>query len=177
MRPLQTLSNMLAAIREQDYSLRARRANADDALGLAMLELNSLMAELRARRLGALEATALLRRVMEEIDVAVLAFDDAGALRLVNAGGERILGQPAERLLGKRAEELELAEALAGDAPRVLDLALGGKSGRWEVRRGNFRQDGKPHTVPPAGRREPGAARGGAPGVAAADSSAGPRDQ
>jgi PAS domain S-box-containing protein len=146
VRPLQTLSNMLAAIREQDYSLRARRANADDALGLAMLELNSLMAELRSRRLGALEATALLRRVMEEVDVAVLAFDDAGALRLVNAAGERILEQPSERLLGKRAEDLGLTEALAGDAPRVLDLALGGKPGRWEVRKGNFRQDGKPHT-------------------------------
>jgi nitrogen fixation/metabolism regulation signal transduction histidine kinase len=76
----------------------------------------------------------------------VLAFDDAGALRLVNAAGERILEQPSERLLGKRAEDLGLTEALAGDAPRVLDLALGGKPGRWEVRKGNFRQDGKPHT-------------------------------
>ncbi|OYV66241.1 MAG: PAS domain-containing sensor histidine kinase, partial [Gemmatimonadetes bacterium 21-71-4] len=76
VRPLQTLSNMLAAIREQDYSLRGRHASTDDALGLAMLELNSLMDELRERRLGALEATALLRRVMAEIDVAVFAFDD-----------------------------------------------------------------------------------------------------
>src|SRR5450432_2706845 len=82
IRPLQTLSNMLAAIREQDYSLRARRSSPEDALGLAMLELNSLMNELRERRLGALEATALLQRVMGEIDVAVLAFDDTGALRL-----------------------------------------------------------------------------------------------
>ena len=106
VRPLQTLSNMLAAIREQDYSLRARRSSPEDALGLAMLELNSLMNELRERRLGALEATALLRRVMGEIDVAVLAFDDTGALRLVNAGGERLLGQPAERLLGRRVESL-----------------------------------------------------------------------
>jgi PAS domain S-box-containing protein len=145
VRPLQTLSNMLAAVREQDYSLRARRADPDDALGLAMLEMNSLMGELRSQRLGALEATALLRRVMEEVDVAVLAFDDAGALRLVNAAGERILAQPAERLLGRRADELGLADALNGDAPRVLDLALGGGSGRWEVRRGSFRQDGKPH--------------------------------
>ena len=145
VRPLQTISNMLAAIREQDYSLRARRADPDDALGLAMLEMNTLMGELRARRLGALEATALLRRVMEEIDVAVLAFDDTGALRLVNAAGERILGQPAERLLGRRAEELGLAESLTGDAPRVLDLALEGRRGRWEVRRGAFRQDGLPH--------------------------------
>jgi two-component system nitrogen regulation sensor histidine kinase NtrY len=114
VRPLQTLSNMLAAIREQDYSLRSRRADADDSLGLAMLEINTLMDELRERRLGSLEATALLRRVMAEIDVAVFAFDDAGALRVVNASGERLLGQPAERLLGRRAEELGLGECLQG---------------------------------------------------------------
>jgi nitrogen fixation/metabolism regulation signal transduction histidine kinase len=145
VRPLQTLSNMLAAIREQDYSLRGRRASADDALGLAMLELNSLMDELRERRLGALEATALLQRVMAEIDVAVFAFDDAGALRVVNASGERLLGQPSERLLGRRAEELGLGACLQGDAPRVVELALGAQRGRWEVRRGAFRQGGRPH--------------------------------
>ncbi len=146
VRPLQTLSNMLAAIREQDYSLRGRRASADDALGLAMLEMNTLMDELRERRLGALEATALLQRVMAEIDVSVFTFDDAGALRLVNAAGERLLNAPAERLLGRRAEELGLAEALRGDAPRVVELALGAQRGRWEVRRGAFRQGGRPHT-------------------------------
>ena len=145
VRPLQTLSNMLAAIREQDYSLRGRRASADDALGLAMLELNSLMDELRERRLGALEATALLQRVMTEIDVAVFAFDDTGALRVVNAAGERLLGGAAERLLGRRAEELGLGECLEGDAPRVVELALGAQRGRWEVRRGAFRQGGRPH--------------------------------
>ena len=145
VRPIQTISNMIAAIREQDYSLRARRADPGDTLGLAMFELNELMGELRTRRLGALEATALLKRVIEEVDVAVLAFDDTGALRLVNAGGERILGQPAERLLGRRALELGLAECLTGEVPRVIDLGLGGQSGRWEVRRGDFRQDGRPH--------------------------------
>jgi len=145
VRPLQTLSNMLAAIREQDYSLRARRADPDDALGLAMLEINTLMDELRERRLGALEATALLRRVMAEIDVAVFAFDDGLALRVVNASGERLLGQPAERLLGRRADELGLEECLVGDAPRVVELALGGHRARWEVRRGAFRQGGRPH--------------------------------
>jgi two-component system nitrogen regulation sensor histidine kinase NtrY len=145
IRPLQTLSNMLAAIREQDYSLRGRRANADDALGLAMLEVNMLMDELRERRLGALEATSLLRRVMAEIDVAVLAFDDDGALRVINAGGERLLGQPGERLLGRRAEELGLAECLRGEAPRVVELSLGVQRGRYELRRGDFRQGGRPH--------------------------------
>ena len=145
IRPLQTLSNMLAALREQDYSLRARRADAHDALGLAMLEINLLMDELRERRLGALEATALLRRVMAEIDVAVFAFDDTGALRVVNASGERLLGQPSERLLGRSAADLGLGDCLRGDAPRVIDLALGPQRSRWELRRGGFRQGGRPH--------------------------------
>jgi two-component system nitrogen regulation sensor histidine kinase NtrY len=145
VRPLQTLSNMLAALREQDYSLRSRRPNAEDALGLAMLEINILTDELKERRLGALEATALLQRVMGEIDVAVFAFDEDEALRLVNRSGERFLGAPAERLLGRRAEDLGLAECLRGEAPRVLDLESPAVRGRWEVRRGSFRQGGRPH--------------------------------
>jgi two-component system nitrogen regulation sensor histidine kinase NtrY len=145
VRPLQTLANMLAAIREQDYSHRARRPNAGDALGLAMMEINGLMTDLRERRLGALEATALLRRVMTEIDVTVLAFDEDGALRLANAAGERLLERPAEQLIGRRAAELGLAATLEGDTPRVVELALGGRRSRWEVRRGSFRQGGQPH--------------------------------
>ena len=145
MRPLQTLSNMLAALREQDYSLRARRQNAEDALGLVMLELNILTDEMKERRLGALEATALLQRVMGEIDVAVFAFDQDQALRLVNASGTRLLAQPAERLLGRRADELGLGACLQGDAPRVIELGFPTARGRWEVRRGAFRQGGRPH--------------------------------
>ncbi len=149
VRPLQTISNMLAALREGDFSLRARGSDPDDALGLLFLELNSLGEDLRAQRLSALEATALLRRVMEEIDVAVFAFDEARALRLVNRGGAALLGRPAEQLLGKDAAELGLADSLAGDAPRVLEIAFPGRpgQGRWELRRGTFRQRGLPHQL------------------------------
>src|SRR5919202_4835032 len=101
VRPLQTLSNMLAALREGDYSIRARGAERDDALGLAYLEANLLGETLRTQRLGAMEATALLRTVMADIDVAVFAFDDEERLRLVNSAGERLLGHVAERLLGR----------------------------------------------------------------------------
>src|SRR5512134_2567287 len=58
VRPLQTLSNVLAALREGDYSLRARGADAEDSLGLVYLEANALADTLRGQRLGALEATA-----------------------------------------------------------------------------------------------------------------------
>ena len=147
VRPLQTLSNMLAALREGDYSIRARGADREDALGLAFLESNLLGETLRTQRLGAMEATALLRTVMAEIDVAVFAFDDEDRLRLVNREGERLLGHPAERLLGRTAEQLELADSLQGESPRTMDVTFGGSAGRWEVRRGSFRQDGRPHTL------------------------------
>src|SRR6266508_6219120 len=144
---LQTLSNMLGALREGDFSLRAGGANPKDALGLLLLELNGLGEDLRAQRLSALEATALLRRVMEEIDVAVFAFDESRALRLVNRGGAALLGRPPEQLLGKDAAELGLAESLAGEAPRVVELTFPGRQGRWELRRGTFRQGGLPHQL------------------------------
>ncbi|HEX4627372.1 MAG TPA: PAS domain-containing protein [Gemmatimonadales bacterium] len=126
IRPLQTISNMLAALRERDFSMRARGSNPADALGLLLLELNSLGEDLRAQRLGALEATALLRRVMEEIDVAVFAFDGSQALRLVNRAGAALLGRSREQLLGRSASELGLARCFAADAPGVVDLELGG---------------------------------------------------
>src|SRR5213595_4033951 len=147
VRPLQTISNMLAALREGDFSLRARGSDPDDALGLLLLELNSLGEDLRAQRLDALEATALLRRVMEEIDVAVFAFDGSQALRLVNRTGAALLGRPREQALGRGAAELGLGPCFTADAPGVVELELAGARGRWEVRRGTFRQEGLPHEL------------------------------
>jgi len=145
--PLQTLSNLLAALRESDFSIRARGASGDDPLGAVMLEVNVLASTLHDQRLGALEAGALLRTVMVEIDVAVFTFDRAQALRLVNRAGERLLAQPAEQLLGRTADELGLRTCLEGASPRIEDVTFPGGSGRFEVRRTTFRQGGVPHQL------------------------------
>jgi len=146
-RPLQTLSNLLAAVREGDFSFRARTPGADDALSSVYHELNALSELLQQQRLRALEASALLRAVMAEIDVAVFAFDGAGALRLVNRAGEGLLGRPQERLLGLPASELGLEEALQGEAAQLVDLAFPGRAGRFDLRRGTFRQGGRSHQL------------------------------
>jgi nitrogen fixation/metabolism regulation signal transduction histidine kinase len=145
--PLQTLANLLAALREDDFSIRGRTANPDDPLGAALLEVNALAETLHEQRLGAVEATGLLRNVMEEIDVAVFAFDPQQRLRIVNRTGERLMGRSAEHMLGRTAEELNLTDWF-GDAPRVVDISpLGGGAGRWEVRRTTFRLGGLPHDL------------------------------
>jgi two-component system, NtrC family, nitrogen regulation sensor histidine kinase NtrY len=142
---LQTLSNLLAALREEDFSVRGRDAQRDDAMGEVMLEVNALSETLREQRLGALEATALLRTVMEEIDVAIFTFDNETKLRLVNRAGERLLARPLERLLGFTAGELGLGGCLEGEQARTMELSFPGGSGRWGMRRGSFRQAGLPH--------------------------------
>ncbi len=147
VRPLQTLSNMQSALREGDYSVRVRGANAEDALGELMLEINELADMLREQRLGAMEASALLGAVMSEIDVAVFAFDNQQRLRLVNRAGERLLAQGVERLLGRPADELGLSECLSGEPARTLDTAFPGRSGRFGMRRSTFRQGGVAHDL------------------------------
>jgi nitrogen fixation/metabolism regulation signal transduction histidine kinase len=145
-RPLRSLANMIRALREGDYSMRAAGASPGDALGLVLLETNLLGEQLRSWRLGELEAAALLRTVMAEIDVAIFAFDEGGRLRLANRAAERLLSEPAARLLGRDAASLGLADALSGDA-RVADMTFPGADGRWGVGREAFRQDGRPHTL------------------------------
>lgn len=145
IRPLQVIANLLAGLREGHFTLRAREEGSDDVLGSVRREVNALQATLREQRLGALEADALLRRVMEEIDVAVFAFDSERALRLANRAGERLLGQPAERLIGRTAAQLDLEQCLEGDTPRILEMTVpGAATGKWEVRRRPFRQGGLP---------------------------------
>jgi two-component system nitrogen regulation sensor histidine kinase NtrY len=145
--PLRTLANLLEAMREGDYSIRARVEDPKEPLGEVMQQVNAMAATLRDQRLGAVEATALLRKVMEEIEVAAFAFDPQQSLRLVNRAGERLLGQPAERLLAKNAVSLGLAEYLVGDPEQTIQRSFAGGTGRWGVRRSQFREGGVPHQL------------------------------
>ncbi|MBA3386552.1 MAG: PAS domain-containing sensor histidine kinase [Chthoniobacterales bacterium] len=147
VRPLQTMTNLLAALREGDYSIRARGAKVDDALGEVLLEINALGETLRTQRLGAFEATALLRTIMAEIDVSVFTFDMERRLRLVNRAGENLLSQPIDKLLGRRASDLGLQVVLEADQDTPLTLTFPGGAGRWGVRRSSFRERGLPHEM------------------------------
>jgi two-component system, NtrC family, nitrogen regulation sensor histidine kinase NtrY len=145
--PLRTVSNLAAALREGDFSVRARGESTSDALGLALLEFNRLGAILRAQRLTALDASALARTVMREINVAVFAFDDEDILRLVNRAGERLINLPSERAIGRSATALGLADCLVGDPERAFEGEFVPGENRWQLRRTTFRQGGRPHQL------------------------------
>jgi len=145
--PLRTLSNLIASIREEDYSFRARIADANDAMGEVMTEVNALITMLREQRLDALEATALVRAVIQEIDSAIFTFDGEHRLLFVNRAGERLLGRPAETLTGRTAADFGLEECLAGDDLVTLEKSFPGGSGRWGVGLSTFREKGLKHQL------------------------------
>jgi nitrogen fixation/metabolism regulation signal transduction histidine kinase len=146
-RPLQTLSNVIGALREEDYSFRARNAVSEDALGELSLEVNALADMLSGEKIRAIEATALLQRVVDEIDAPLFAFDPASILRLVNPAGEHLLRQSRERMLGRSAADLSLQKCLDSDNESLVELDLKDTQARWLLRRSSFRQHGVPHTL------------------------------
>jgi nitrogen fixation/metabolism regulation signal transduction histidine kinase len=143
---LRTLSNLLAALREGDYSFRAREQSRSDPFSEVIAEVNLLADTLRRQRVDDLEATGLVREVMAEIDVAVFAFDASHRLRLVNHAGEELLGRD-RAVIGASASELGLEDCLSGAPARTVQLEIDGSDSRWEMRRGAFRVHGRPNQL------------------------------
>jgi nitrogen fixation/metabolism regulation signal transduction histidine kinase len=145
VRPLQTLSNVVASLREGDYSFRARGAGSEDALGELATEINALADLLQKQRVRSLEATALLARILEVMHTPLFAFDRHNRLQLASNSGAQLLGRPLARCYNQSARELGLQELLA--APDQTTHSFGAKPTRWLLRKAAFRQDGAPHTL------------------------------
>ena len=147
VRPLQTLANVVSALRESDYSFRARGSGQVDALGELALEINEFADMLQSQRLDELEASALLRCVISSMDAPVLAFDPEHRLRLINSAAERIFHLSADQALGTSADDVRLAGLLDQPDRGIMILAGKGYPVHWMVRRSSFRQHGIPHTL------------------------------
>ena len=147
VRPMQTLSNVIGALREEDYAFRARGERANDALGELAHEINALADMLQEQRVGALEAAALLRRVVVAMDAPVLGFDPAGVLRLVNPAAERLFGLSSLKSTGNSAAALGLGSLFVEQDEGIVVLEKDNRSVRWMVHRSTFRQRGVPHTL------------------------------
>lgn len=145
MRSLQLVTNLLGALREGDYSIRGLSAPPGTSMHGVMREVNDLGTTLQRQRTEAVESTALLTHVMEEIAVAVFAFDPSEKVLLVNKAGEQLLGRPEAEMIGCSAQDFGFGEYLTGEPRRLVERTIGGRRGRFEIRRASFYRDGRPH--------------------------------
>ena len=145
--PLRTVLNIVGALREGDYSMRLRGSRQDDAMGELAWEVNRLVQFLQRQRFGVVESTALLRKILAQIDVALIGFDSNGVLQWVNFSGRQLLQLNDEEIIGCSAEKFGLDLCLKGPTPRIVDLSLPGGVGRWELRRATYREKGLSHQL------------------------------
>lgn len=138
--PLYTLSGLLEALREGDYSLRGAR---NGVLGDVIYDVNALADRLQNERLTFEESAHLLGKALAALDSAVFVFDENQRLRLLNPAAQRLLAAERLRLFGLSAAELGLARLLEGPASRVLAHVFPQRSGRFEIRHAPLRSGGR----------------------------------
>lgn len=138
--PLYTLSSLLEALRQGDYSLRGVPHS---VLGDAIVDINALADQLQRERLEFEESSYLLGKTLAALDNAVFVFDEAQRLRLLNPAAQRLLDAGQLRLFGISAAELGLAALLEGPSSRLLTHTFPGRSGRFDIRHAALRSGGR----------------------------------
>ncbi|KLD69118.1 histidine kinase, partial [Xanthomonas hyacinthi DSM 19077] len=130
---MQTVVNLLEALREGDYGVRASGAERPDDFGDIARRFNELAVRLQDEQRGLQESLQLLSKTLAALDGAVFAFERDGRLRLVNPAGERILARPAAELLGAEASALGLSPLFEVTSGDIVPYAFAGQAGRWQV--------------------------------------------
>ena len=143
---VRVLSNVVAALKEEDFAFRAPHAVRGDALGDLAIEINELARALEHERLQSMETINLLREVMAETGALIMAFTPEGKLKLLN-GAVWLLGRPAEQALNSTTEELGLADLMEGPTYQTLSRTFANREGRWILRRVSVRLHGIPHLM------------------------------
>lgn len=144
---LRTLSNVISALEEEDFSFRATHTVPGDALGDLAIEINNLARALEEERLGALETANLFRNVMAEAGAAIFAFSSEPRLRLLNRAAAVLLGHDEAFLLHRTAQELGIDDLLDGPTAETVTRSFLGVERRWLVRRTHFRLRGVQHLL------------------------------
>ncbi len=117
---------------ERWFNLRATRYDGPGAARVVVAH-----EETTARR--AAEAEILTQAaLLDEVDVAVIALDEAGEVTRWNDAAEEMFGRSHSEAIGRRAAQLLVADGLAGDEA----IAVTERVGRWDGRLMMQRKDG-----------------------------------
>ena len=119
-----TLSNLLEAMTNGDYSLRGKKQYTDSALGNLVAQINLLSETLAKQKLEVEQHQLLLAKVIKHIDVAIIAMDEKEQITLANPAAEKLLTQNQS----------------SGQTPDIEALK---QSGKYNIVQDQFIENGK----------------------------------
>jgi len=141
-----SLSNLLDAMVQGDYSLRARTSEGDKALNELVGAINSLALRLNKQRIESIESQLLLQTVIKHIDVAIIAFNDSNELVLCNPTARKLLqltGSDNDKFFTDTDNQLAQVDAIGNGQSQVMTLTFSGQQGKFNVHKEVYRKDGK----------------------------------
>ncbi|SFD52768.1 sensor histidine kinase [Pseudoalteromonas denitrificans] len=142
-----SICNLLDAMIQGDYSLRARSSEGDSALNELVDSVNSLAKRLTKQRIESIESQFLLQTVIKHIDVATIALNSKNKLVFINPAAKKLLqfsSHTTEEVTLKQLEQLNLFKA--GES-KVMNLTFGQQQGKFNVHMEEFREAGKQHKL------------------------------
>ncbi|WDE00601.1 sensor histidine kinase [Thalassomonas actiniarum] len=142
-----SLTNILEAMLQDDYSLRARSDHNHDALNELVNTINGLAQKLNRQRIETAESQLLLQTVINNIDVAIVALNENREIMLSNPASDKLLGLTQSNTAN--ADLLPLAQlgSLEAGQSKVMPLTFGQRQGKFKVHMEEFRETGLQHKL------------------------------
>lgn len=141
------MANIVAALKERDYTLRVRYPNIDDPMGLSFEELNGLANYLQGQRLDMIETHELLFKILQEVEAAVLCFDQDENLVMANEYARRLYECEGNEPLKGTASDLNLKDYYGTNLHTAFEIEFPARKSRWLVKRSSYRENGLPYTM------------------------------
>ncbi|PHZ83879.1 sensor histidine kinase [Paremcibacter congregatus] len=142
-----SLSNLLDAMIQGEYSLRARSDQSDGALGELIVSINGLAARLNQQRWESVESQHLLHTVIEHIDVAIIALNEENKINFSNPAAKKLLWLDQADLNDKLMEQLTFVHNFSSGRHEAVELSLGHQQGRFNIHVEEFRDGGIQHKL------------------------------
>lgn len=143
-----SLHSLLDAIVSGDYSFRGSHTAGSGAFGELISSINALAKTLQRQRLQSEESQLLVQKVVDQIDVAIIAWDQNQTIQLINPAARELLGltetQTNEQTL---PDLLVFANSMAVGQTQVKDLQFPESRGRYRLHLERFIADGNTHNL------------------------------
>ena len=144
---LKVVSNLLDALRNKDYSMRARlvgRELEESAFNEVARSLNDFADTLDSQKTRLRENQTLLDCVINHIDVAILLVDNNSNVELMNPAAKQLYRFSEENDLRQQAVKLL---CLIDQGKEVVETAVGAGRGRFRIHCDNIYVSGQSHKL------------------------------
>ncbi len=142
-----SLTNLLEALTQGEYSMRAVSSQTGGALDELVDTINGLAERLSKQRWEADENQLLVNTVIDHIDVAIIALTEKNEISFLNPAAEKLLLLDSKDSKQKLIQQLDFIQDFASGYNQVIELSFGQQQGRFNVHIEEFRKTGEQHKL------------------------------